>query len=59
MGLEPHTTDRDLTITEYPEFLEPNQIGKVVLTFTPSEDRVNPIEHGSWDFTKVVYSNIK
>jgi hypothetical protein len=59
MGLEPHTTDKDLTITEYPDFLEPGQIGKVTLTFSPSEDRIKPLEGGVFDFTKVVYSNIK
>jgi hypothetical protein len=56
MELRPYTLDDDLTITEYPEFLEPGQTGKVTLTFSPSEDRIKPLEGGSWDFTKVVYA---
>ena len=55
MELKPVTMDNDLTITEYPEFLEPGQVGKVTLTFSPPEDRIKPLEGGSWDFTKVVY----
>jgi hypothetical protein len=57
MGLQPQTIDKDLTITEYPDLLEPGQMGKVTLTFAPSEDRVKPLEGGSWDFTKIVYSS--
>lgn len=56
MELKPVTMDADLTITEYPEFLEPNESGKVTLCFSPSEDRIKPLEGGSWDFTKIVYS---
>lgn len=56
MELQPSTTDKDLTITEYPEFLEPGEVAKVTLTFSPSEDRVKPLEGGVWDFTKIVYS---
>jgi hypothetical protein len=58
MELQPSTTDKDLTITEFPEFLEPGEIGQVTLTFSPSEDRVKPLEGGVWDFTKVVYSRL-
>lgn len=56
MELKPETSDPDLSVTEYPEFLEPEEIGKVTLTFTPSKDRIKPLEGGSWDFTKIVYS---
>lgn len=58
MELQPKTLDSDLKISEYPEFLEPNQIGKVVLTFSPSIDRIKPLEGGSWDFTKIVLPKI-
>lgn len=54
MELRPVTLDKDLTITEYPEFLEPDEIGKVTLAFSPSEDRIKPLEGGSWDFEKIV-----
>jgi hypothetical protein len=57
MELRPVTLDKDLTITEYPEFLEPGQSGKVVLQFSPSADRIKPLEGGQWDFEKIVYSN--
>lgn len=57
MELKPQTTDPDLSITEYPEFLEPAEIAKVTLTFSPSVDRIKPLEGGVWDFTKIVYSN--
>lgn len=56
MELQPVTIDNDLTITEYPEFLEPGESGKVTLCFSPSANRVKPLEGGSWDFTKIVYS---
>lgn len=56
MELEPKTSDPDLTITEYPEFLEPEEIGRVTLRFSPSQDRIKPLEGSCWDFTKIVYS---
>ncbi len=59
MELKPVTLDEDLKITEYPEFLEPLEVGKVTLAFSPSEDRIKPLEGGSWDFTKIVWSNTK
>jgi hypothetical protein len=58
MELKPMTIDKDLTISEYPDFLEPGEIGKVTFTFSPSEDRIKPLEGGSWDFIKIVYSNV-
>lgn len=58
MELKPMTLDKDLTITEYPEFLEPGGIGLVRFAFSPSIDRIRPLEGGSWDFTKVVYSKV-
>ena len=58
MELKPMTLDKDLTITEYPEFLEPQEIGLVRFAFAPSADRIKPLEGGSWDFTKVVYSKV-
>lgn len=59
MELQPVTIDNDLKITEWPEFLEPGDIGKVTLAFSPSEDRIKPLEGGSWDFTKIVMSNTR
>jgi hypothetical protein len=59
MELKPVTLDEDLKITDYPEFLEPGETGKVTLAFSPSEDRIKPLEGGSWDFTKIVYSNTR
>src|SRR6266487_6400718 len=35
MKLIPKTIDPDLKITEWPEFLEPQQVGKVTLAFSP------------------------
>ena len=45
-------------ITEYPEFLEPEEIGLVRFAFAPSTDRIKPLEGGSWSFTMVVYSKV-
>lgn len=59
MELQPVTIDSDLTITEYPDFLEPGESGKVTLCFSPSQYRIKPLEGGCWDFTKIVYSNTK
>lgn len=59
MELKPETSDPDLSITEYPEFLEPGEIDKVTLTFTPSQDRIRPLEGANWDFTKIIWSNTK
>jgi hypothetical protein len=59
MELIPKTIDPDLRITEWPQFLEPNEVGKVVLAFSPSADRIKPLEGGSWDFELVVWPNIK
>jgi hypothetical protein len=58
MELKPQTLDSDLKITEYPEFLEPNEVGKVTLSFSPSADRTKPLEGGSWDFTKIVIPRV-
>lgn len=58
MELKPVTIDEDLKITEYPEFLEVNEVGKVTLSFSPSEDRIKPLEGGSWDFLKIVLPRI-
>lgn len=58
MELVPRTSDPDLTITEYPEFLEPEQIEKITLTFKPSADRINPLVGGVWDFDKIVYAKM-
>jgi len=59
MELRPVTIDKDLRITEWPEFLEPQQVGKVTLSFSPSADRIKPLEGGSWDFELIVYPNIQ
>lgn len=59
MELRPQTLDPDLKITEYPDFLEPGEIGKVTLAFSPSADRVRPLEGGSWDFVKIVYPSVR
>lgn len=59
MELRPVTLDQDLQITEWPEFLEPNEVGKVTLAFSPSADRIKPLEGGSWDFEKIVLPNLK
>ena len=56
MELRPMTLDKDLTIPEYPEFLEPGQVGKVTFAFAPSIDRIKPLTGGSWDFTKIIYN---
>jgi hypothetical protein len=58
MELKPLTLDKDLTITEYPDLLEPGEIGLVRFAFAPSANRIKPLEGGSWDFTKVVYSKV-
>jgi hypothetical protein len=58
MELRPVTLDKDLTISEYPQFLEPGEIGLARFTFAPSADRVKPLEGGTWDFTKIVYSKV-
>ena len=58
MELRPMTLDKDLTITEYPEFLEPQEIGLVRFAFAPSANRIKPLEGGSWSFTMVVYSKV-
>lgn len=55
MELKPTTTDPDLTITQYPHFLEPDKMGKVELTFKPSAERIAPLS-ASWDFIKIVYA---
>lgn len=57
MELKPQTLDPDLHITEYPEFLEPNEVGLVRFAFSPSADRIKPLEGGSWDFAKIIYSH--
>jgi hypothetical protein len=59
MELIPKTIVPDLRVTEWPEFLEPNEVGKVVLAFSPSADRTVPLEGGSWDFDLVVYPNVR
>ena len=58
MELRPVTLDKDLTISEYPEFLEPGEIGLARFTFAPSADRVKPLTGGNWDFTKIIYSKV-
>lgn len=58
MELKPVTLDRDLAIVEYPEFLEPGEVGLVRFAFAPSAERIKPLEGGSWDFTKIVYSKV-
>ena len=58
MELRPMTLDPDLVISKYPDFLEPGEIGLVTFAFSPSETRVKPLTGGSWDFTKIVYSNL-
>lgn len=58
MELRPMTLDKDLAIIEYPEFLEPGEIAVVRFAFSPSADRIKPLEGGSWDFTKIVYSKV-
>jgi hypothetical protein len=58
MELKPLTLDKDLTITEYPDLLEPGEIGLVKFAFAPSANRIKPLEGGSWDFTMVVYSKV-
>jgi hypothetical protein len=59
MELIPKVLDADLKITEWPEFLEPGETGKVTWAFSPSEDRIKPLEGGSWGFTMIVYSNTR
>lgn len=54
MELRPISIDPDMTIVEYPRFLKPDDMGKVVLSFHPSADRIDPLT-GKWDFEKVVY----
>jgi len=56
MELRPVTLDKDLTISEYPQFLEPGEVGLTRFTFAPSADRVKPLTGGNWDFTKIVYA---
>jgi hypothetical protein len=58
LELRPSVLDKDLSITEYPEFLEPGEIGLARFTFAPSADRIRPLEGGSWDFTKIVYTKV-
>ena len=58
MELRPSTLDKDLTITEYPEFLDPGEVGLVRFAFSPSADRISPLVGGSWDFAQVVYSKV-
>jgi hypothetical protein len=58
MELKPMTLDKDLSIIEYPQFLDPGEIALVRFAFTPSADRIKPLEGGSWDFTKIVYSKV-
>lgn len=58
MELRPMTLDKDLAIIEYPDFLEPGEIALVRFAFAPSADRIKPLEGGSWDFTKIVYSKV-
>ena len=58
MELFPMTLDKDLTITQYPDFLEPGEMGLVRFAFSPSADRIRPFEGGCWDFTKIVYSSL-
>lgn len=57
MELRPSSMDPDLKIIEYPEYLEPGEIGRVTFAFSPSADRIKPFIGGAWDFHKVVYSN--
>jgi hypothetical protein len=58
MELKPMTLDKDLSIIEYPQFLEPGEIALVRFAFSPSADRIKPLEGGSWDFTKIVYTKV-
>ena len=58
MELKPMTLDKDLRISEYPEFLEPGEIGLVRFAFAPSAERIKPLEGGNWAFTMVVYSKV-
>jgi hypothetical protein len=58
MELKPVTLDKDLSIIEYPQFLDPGEIALVRFAFTPSIDRIKPLEGGTWDFTKIVYSKV-
>ena len=59
MELRPVTIDPDLEITLWPDYLEPGEMGKVTLAFSPSADRIKPLEGGSWDFEKIVLPNLK
>lgn len=53
--LRPATTDPDLKIAQYPEFLEPGEIQKVTLAFSPAANRHTKIT-GSWGFDIILYS---
>jgi hypothetical protein len=54
MFLDPVTTDPDLSITEYPAQIQPNQIARVTFVFRPGPERITPL-NARWDFEKTVY----
>ena len=54
MYLDPVTTDPDLSITEYPAQIQPNQIARVTFVFRPGPERITPL-NARWDFEKTVY----
>ena len=57
--LVPKTLDTDLKITEYPDYLEYGELGKVTLAFSPSADRIKPLEGGSWGFDLIIYPKVR
>src|SRR5688572_8585143 len=42
--LSPYTRDKHLTVTEYPEQLNPREIGKIRVTFAPTYNRYDALD---------------
>lgn len=50
---QPYTHDEDLKIIDYPTRLMGNDSGKVVFSFEPTPERLDPLKAG-WGFEDVV-----
>ena len=50
---QPYSQDEDLRIIDYPKNLFSDQVGKVVLTFEPKQERVEAL-HSDWGFDVII-----
>ena len=50
---QPHSSDEDLTITDFPTSLQHKEVSKVVLEFAPKLERIKPLV-SNWGFEVVI-----